>query len=105
MNSRFCLAGLFLFLGLVGGTEAGDAPSKHSMASDYGFMIGRWSCHVTQAGTPDRTLSVEYEWAYENRILRENMRLGDKLIGEFFTSYDKATDRFKGVGVGPWGYV
>ena len=33
------------------------------------------------------------------------MRLGDKLIGEFLTTYDKVTDRFKGVGVGAWGYL
>ena len=31
------------------------------------------------------------------------MRLADKLIGEFLTTYDTATDRFKGVGVGAWG--
>jgi hypothetical protein len=35
--------------------------------------------------------------------MRESMRLGNKLIGEFLTTYDKATDRFKGVGVGAWG--
>lgn len=105
MKYLFGLTVLSLLLGLVSGSEAGETASKHSMASDYGFMIGRWTCHVTQAGVPDSTLSVEYQWAYENRILRENMRLGEKLIGEFFTSYDKATDRFKGVGVGPWGYV
>lgn len=29
----------------------------------------------------------------------------DKLIGEFLTTYDQANDRFKGVGVGAWGYV
>lgn len=84
-------------------TEAAEAPARHSLESDYGFMIGHWSCHVTQAGTPDRDISLEYEWAYERHILRESMRLKDKLIGEFFTSYDKATDRFKGVGVGGWG--
>jgi hypothetical protein len=33
------------------------------------------------------------------------MRLGDKVVGEFLTTYDKVTDRFKGVGVGAWGYV
>ncbi len=68
-------------------------------------MIGRWTCHVTQDGTADRDVSVEYEWAYDKGIVRERMRLADKLIGEFLTSYDKATDRFKGVGVGSWGYV
>jgi hypothetical protein len=66
-------------------------------------MIGRWKCHVAQAGTPDRDVSVEYEWAYDRRILRENMQLGDKLIGEFLTTYDTVTGRFKGVGVGGWG--
>src|SRR5579863_7433554 len=83
--------------------QAGDAPMPHSLESDYGFMIGRWTCHVTQAGTPDRDVSVEYEWSYDKRIMRENMRLGDKLIGEFLTTYDKLTDRFKGIGVGAWG--
>jgi hypothetical protein len=66
-------------------------------------MIGRWTCHVTQAGTPDRDLNVEYEWAYDKRILRESMRLADKLVGEFLTTYDQATGRFKGVGTGAWG--
>ena len=85
--------------------HAAGAPVPHSLESDYGFMIGHWTCHVTQAGTPDSDVNVEYEWSYDKRILRENMRLGDKLIGEFLTTYDKGTDRFKGVGVGPWGYV
>jgi hypothetical protein len=101
----FALAGpalslLFLFGNTI---QAGDAPVRHSLESDYGFMIGRWNCHVTQEGAPDRDVSVTYEWAYDRRIMRENMRLGDKLIGEFLTTYDKATDRFKGVGVGAWG--
>jgi hypothetical protein len=41
--------------------------------------------------------------AYDRRIMRESMRLGDKLIGEFLTTYDKVTDQFKGVGVGARG--
>ena len=90
----------FLFCNAI---QASDAPMRHSLESDYGFMIGRWTCHVTQAGTPARDVRVEYEWAYDRRILRESMRLGDKLIGEFLTTYDKVTDRFKGVGVGAWG--
>jgi hypothetical protein len=85
--------------------RASDAPARHSLESDYSFMIGRWTCHVTQAGAPDRDISAEYEWAYDKHVLRESMRLGAKLIGEFLTTYDKATDRFKGVGVGAWGYV
>jgi hypothetical protein len=98
------MAGAFSLVLLSGNViQASDAPARHSLESDYGFMIGRWRCHVTQAGTPDRDLSVEYEWAYDGRIMRENMRLGDKLIGEFLTTYDKATERFKGVGVGAWG--
>ena len=108
MNHPFtpALAGAF-FLTLLSGNviQAGDAPMRHSLESDYGFMIGHWACHVTQAGVPDRDLSVEYEWAYDKRMLRESMRLGEKVIGEFLTTYDKATDRFKGVGVGAWGYV
>jgi hypothetical protein len=84
-------------------TEAADAPARHSLESDYGFMIGRWTCHVTQANTPDRDINLEYEWAYDRHVLRESMRLGDKLIGEFLTTYDKATNRFKGAGVGGWG--
>jgi hypothetical protein len=83
--------------------QAADAPAWHSLETDYGFMIGQWMCHATQAGAPDQELRVSYEWSYDRRILRENMRIGDKLIGEFFTTYDKATDRFKGVGVGAWG--
>jgi hypothetical protein len=85
--------------------HASDAPMRHSLESDYSFMIGRWTCHVTQAGTPDRDVSVEYEWAYDKHVLRESMRVGDKVIGEFLTTYDKATDKFKGVGVGAWSYV
>lgn len=103
MTLRLALI-LTVALSLVGNSmRASDAPVRHSLESDYGFMIGRWTCHVTQAGTPDRDVSVEYEWAYAGRIMRESMRLGDKLIGEFLTSYDKLTDRFKGVGVGAWG--
>jgi hypothetical protein len=96
-----CTASLVVFFG--GEIHAADATTPHSLESDYGFMIGQWTCHVTQAGTPDQELSVTYEWSYDRRILRENMRLGDKLIGEFLTTYDKATSRFKGVGVGAWG--
>jgi len=89
----------------AGATQASEQQTKHSMEADYGFLIGRWTCHVTQAGTPDQTISAEYEWSFETHILRERMRLGDRLIGEFLTSYDKARDGFKGVGVGAWGYV
>ncbi|HTB89544.1 MAG TPA: hypothetical protein VK743_16390 [Steroidobacteraceae bacterium] len=106
MNRRFTLAlAGSVSLGFAFGqiTRASEPPARHSLESDYGFMIGRWTCHVTQAGTPDREISVEYEWAYDRRVLRESMRLGDKLIGEFFTTYDKAKDGFKGVGVGAWG--
>jgi hypothetical protein len=99
------LAVLSLAFFFFDAAQATEAPARHSLESDYGFMIGRWTCHVTQAGTADRDLSLEYEWAYDKHILRESMRFGDKLIGEFLTSYDEATDRFKGVGVGPWGYV
>jgi hypothetical protein len=106
MNQRLAVAlAAAIFLAYLSGnaTQASDAPVRHSLESDYGFMIGRWTCHVTQAGTPDRDVSVVYEWSYDKRILRENMRLRSKLIGEFFTTYDKATDRFKGVGIGAWG--
>jgi hypothetical protein len=105
MKKRFAIAlGAFALVFLFGKfSGASDAPMRHSLESDYGFMIGRWTCHVTQAGTPDRDLNVEYEWVYDKQVLRENMRLKDKLIGEFLTTYDKNTDRFKGVGVGGWG--
>lgn len=106
MKIRFApvLAGAFCGVLIFGAaSEAGDAPTRHSLEADYGFMIGRWTCHVTEAGKPDRDVSVEYEWAYARRILRESMRQGDKLLGEFLTSYDKAANRFKGVGVGAWG--
>ena len=96
------LAGTLLFL-FGNACYAADAPIRHSLESDYGFMLGHWTCHVTQAGTPDHDVSVEYEWSYDRRILRESMRLGGKLVGEFLTTYDEVTDRFKGVGVGAWG--
>jgi hypothetical protein len=102
---HFALAVISLLSFLGESAQGSDAPARHSLEADYGFMIGRWTCHVTRAGAADRDVSVEYEWAYDKAILRERMRLGDKLIGEFLTSYDKATDRFKGVGVGAWGYV
>jgi hypothetical protein len=92
----------FLFLDYA--AQAGEAP-RHSLESDYGFLVGQWTCHVSQAGTPDQQISVQYEWDFDKRVLRENMRLKDKLIGEYLTTYDKATDQFKGVGVGAWGYV
>jgi len=106
MKQRFTLAwagGLSIVFLFCNAIQASDAPMRHSLESDYGFMIGRWTCHVTQAGTPDRDVSVQYEWAYDKRVMRETMQLGDKLIGEFLTTYDKVTDRFKGVGVGAWG--
>jgi hypothetical protein len=105
-KSSFALAVLSsLAFSWFGVAHASEAQTKHSMEADYGFLIGRWTCHVTQAGTPDQTISAEYEWSFETHILRERMRLGDKLIGEFLTSYDRARDGFKGVGVGAWGYV
>jgi hypothetical protein len=108
MKQRSTLAwagGILLLLVAGTSTRAADATVRHSLESDYGFMIGRWTCHVTEAGAADRDIRVEYEWAYDKHVLRESMRLGDKLIGEFLTTYDKAGDRFKGVGVGIWGYV
>jgi hypothetical protein len=106
MHQRLALAlaatlSLVLLFGKA--IQASESPAGHSLESDYRFMIGHWTCHVTQAGTPDRDIRVEYEWSYDKRVLRESMRLGDKLIGEFLTTYDKASDRFKGVGVGAWG--
>jgi hypothetical protein len=89
----------------IDAAQAGDSTARHSLEADYGFMIGRWTCHVTQAGTPDQEIIAEYAWTHDKHVLREDMRLGDKLIGEFLTTYDKTTDRFKGVGVGAWGYV
>jgi hypothetical protein len=106
MNQRFALAfasALCLAFTFSNALQASDAPVRHSLESDYGFMIGRWTCHITQAGTPDRDVVVDYEWAYDRRIMRESMRLADKLVGEFLTTYDKVTGRFKGVGVGAWG--
>lgn len=96
----------WLLLSLIGEVvQASDAPVRHSLQADYGFMIGRWTCHFTQAGTPDREVGVEYEWSYGGHIMRETMRIGDRQIGEFLTSYDTDADGFKGVGVGAWGYV
>jgi hypothetical protein len=109
MNRRLALASagtLCLVFSFGRAIRASDTPLRHSLNSDYGFMIGHWTCRVTRAGMPDQDLSVEYEWAYDRSILRESIRLGDKLQGEFLTTYDKATDRFKGVGFGAWaGYV
>jgi hypothetical protein len=96
-------ATIFLLVLFGEAVQAGESPARHSLEFDYGFMIGHWMCHVTQAATPDRDLRVDYEWSYEKHVLRESMRFGEKLIGEFLTTYDKATDRFKGVGVGGWG--
>ena len=104
-QSHVALVVFGLFLGCFDAAQAGEPPARHSLETDYGFMIGRWTCHVTQAGTPDHDVNVEYEWSFDRRVLRETMLLGPKLIGEFLTTYDKVTDRFKGVGVGPWGYV
>jgi len=86
-------------LGTSAATTA-DAPASHLLESDDGFMIGRWVCHATRAGMPDREIRVDYEWAYGRSVLRENMSRGAKLIGEFLTTCDKVTSRFKGVGVG-----
>jgi hypothetical protein len=103
-RSTLVLTGAFFLVFVLGRiAHAADAPVRHSLESDYGFMIGRWTCHVTQAGTPDQNVSVEYAWSYDGHVLRETMRLGSKLMGEFFTTYDKATDTFKGVAVGAWG--
>jgi hypothetical protein len=106
MSHRLHLvAAPFLVVFFFDFAQASDMSARRSLESDYGFMIGRWTCHVTQAGTPDSDIRAEYEWAYDKHVLRESMRLGDKLIGEFLTTYDKVTDRFKGVGVGAWGYL
>jgi hypothetical protein len=66
MKQRFALAlaGTLSLAFLFGDAiQAKDPPARHSLESDYGFMIGRWTCHITQAGTPDEDASVEYEWA------------------------------------------
>jgi hypothetical protein len=106
MGHRLHLVSACFLVGFFFGVaQASDASAPRSLESDYGFMIGRWTCHVTQAGAPDSDITAEYEWSYDKHVLRETMRLKDKVIGEFLTTYDKATDRFKGVGVGAWGYV
>ena len=68
---------------------------KHSLESDYGFMIGHWTCHVTRAGPGRSGRQRGVWWSFDKHVLRESMRVGPKLVGEFLTTYEQATDRFK----------
>jgi hypothetical protein len=88
----------------AGSVLASDAPAKRSLAGDYGYMIGAWTCHVTQAGQTDQQTHVVFAWAFDGRLLRETVTGADgKPVGEFLTSYDPRSGSFKGVGVGNWG--
>ena len=97
MLNSLLIAGVILTAGLV--TQAA-APAK-SLSEDYGAMIGNWSCHVTEAGKPDFTIAIHYEWADGGTVLHQTME--GEMSGEFFTTYDKRSGSFKGVGVGSWG--
>jgi len=77
------------------------AVSAKSMSEEYVAMIGNWRCHVTEAGKPDSTVTAHYEWADGGTVLHETMQ--GEMSGEFFTTYDKRSGSFKGVGVGSWG--
>src|SRR5215469_15159029 len=102
IRSRRLAAALALLV--AGSASAADAPAKRSLASDYGYIIGAWTCHVTQAGQPDQQTRVVFAWAFDGRLLRETVTGADgKPQGEFLTSYDPRSGSFKGVGVGAWG--
>ena len=101
--SRFGAIALASLLAMGGGRALAAGPPR-SLAGDYGFMIGDWTCRVTQRGQADHETRVNYAWAYDGRLLRETVKgLDGKLQGEFLTSYDRRSDSFKGVGVGAWG--
>jgi hypothetical protein len=100
---RTILAALTSLLAMSA-AQAFAADPARSLAGDYGFMIGDWTCRVTETRQPDRETRVTYAWAYGGHLLRETVKSPDgKLQGEFLTSYDRRTDSFKGVGVGSWG--
>jgi hypothetical protein len=97
MLNSLRLCGLVLTASLAAQT----AVSAKSMSEEFGVMLGDWRCHVTEAGKPDQTVTAHYEWAYGGTVLREIM--AGEMSGEFFTTYDKQSDSFKGVGFGSWG--
>ena len=75
--------------------------SARSIETEYGALVGHWTCRVTEAGKPDTQTKVSFELVYGNQVLREIVTGGQQ--GEFLTTYDKRSDSFKGVGVGSWG--
>ena len=88
-------------LAVAAGLSAQAAVSAKSMSEEFGGLIGNWSCHVTEAGKPDSTVKIHFEWIYGGEMLHEMM--SGPMSGDFYTSFDKRSDSFKGVGVGSWG--
>jgi hypothetical protein len=74
-----------------------------SLVGELGFLIGNWTCRNTEPGKPDITeAQVKYEWAYDQKTLKETVNVTG-YRGEFFTTLDKKSNTFKGVAVDNFG--
>jgi hypothetical protein len=66
--------------------------------SQFDYLIGNWSCNVTEPGKPETQSSISFEWLYDKKVLKETVTAGT-YSGQFFTTLDKRNNKFKGVAI------
>jgi hypothetical protein len=97
-------AALFCFGNLAVAQMALAQESSASKASTFvatsSELAGTWSCTATLAGQPGiGKFTAKYEWLSDLRALKETLVSGNNVIGEFYTTYDNASQTVKGVAV------
>jgi hypothetical protein len=100
----FILAALGAMLCASSAAFADDGSNQpRSIVAELGFLIGNWTCKNTEPGKPDITIAqVKYEWAYDQKTLKETVNIPG-YQGQFFTTLDKKSNRFKGVAIDNFG--
>ena len=66
---------------------------------EYRFLIGSWTCRVTENGKRDAQSKVTFEWLYDGNVLKETVNSAT-YAGQFMTVLDMSSGMFKGVAVG-----
>lgn len=80
------------------GADPGKTAGPRSL-SEFQFLIGNWTCRITEAGKPETRSSVRFEWMYDGKVLKETVT-SPAYSGQFMTVLDKRSNTFKGVAVG-----
>jgi len=86
----------------MGATATAEPAAPKSMTAEFGWIVGTWTCHNSQAGKPDWDSVKKFEWIYGQKTLKETSTQSDS-SGQFFTTVDPNTNSFKGIGLASGG--